>query len=148
MKVIFLADVQGKGKQGEIKNVPDGYARNYLLPKQLAEEATAGNIRAAEEKKKKERQKAADARKDAETLKNDIEKRTVEIKAKSGDKGHLFGSVTNKHIADELKQHGIHVDKRKIDLDEPIRSLGYANVPVKIHPDVQAMIKVHVVEGK
>lgn len=148
MKVIFLKDVEGKGEKGEVKNVSDGYARNFLLPKQMAQEATQGNVNAAEVKKKNDRRQAEDKRKDAETLKMDIERRTVEVKAKSGENGRLFGSVTSKQIAEELKKHGIKVDKRKIELDEPIRVLGYTNVPVKIHPDVTAVIKVHVVEGK
>lgn len=148
MKVIFLQDVEGKGKEGEVKKVSDGYARNFLFPKQLAQEATKGNMKAAEEKKQHDQKQEENERKDAQTLKTDIERRTVEIKAKSGEKGRLFGSVTSKQIAEELKQHGIKVDKRKIELDDPIRALGYTNVPVKIHPDVTAVIKVHVVEQK
>ncbi|HET7577828.1 MAG TPA: 50S ribosomal protein L9 [Bacillales bacterium] len=148
MKVIFLKDVKGKGKQGEVKNVSDGYARNYLFPKKLAEEATSGNLNALKVQQKKERQKAENEFEAAEALKEKIEKLTVEIKAKSGEGGRLFGSVTSKQIAEQLKKQKVKVDKRKIELDEPIRSLGYTKVPVKVHHDVTAVVNVHVVEGQ
>lgn len=148
MKVIFLQDVKGKGKKGEVKDVSDGYARNYLLPKRLAEEATKGNLSKLEERKKKQRQEAEQKKAEAEKLKEQIERLTVKIEAKSGENGRLFGSVTNKQIAEQLKQHQIKVDKRKIELDEPIRTLGVTKVPVKIHPDVTAIVQVQVTEGK
>lgn len=148
MKVIFLKDVKGKGKQGEVKNVSDGYARNYLFPKKLAEEATSGNLNTLKVQQKKERQKAENEREEAAALKEKIEKLTVEIPAKSGEGGRLFGSVTSKQIAEQLKKQKVKVDKRKIELDEPIRSLGYTKVPVKVHQDVTAVVNVHVVEGK
>lgn len=148
MKVIFLKDVKGQGKKGETKNVSDGYARNYLFPKKLAEEATSGNLNALEAKKRKARKQAEQERREAEKLKETIEKLTVEISTKAGEGGRLFGSVTSKQIAEELKTQGVKVDKKKIELDEPIRTLGYTNVPVKVHPDVTATVKVHVVEGK
>ena len=146
MKVIFLKDVKGKGKEGEVKNVADGYARNYLFPNKLAVEANKSNLQALKAKKRSDQKKAEEELKKAKELKASLEKTTVELKAKSGEGGRLFGSVTSKQIADELKKKGIQVDKRKIELDEPIRSLGYTNVPVKIHPDVTAVIKVHVTE--
>lgn len=148
MKVILLEDVKGKGKKGEVKNVSDGYARHYLFPKHLAEEATKGNIKAVQIRKKKDQKQVESERQGAEALKGKIEALTVEITAKSGEGGRLFGSVTSKQIAQELKQHDVKVDKRKIELDEPIRVLGFTNVPVKVHSDVTAVIKVHVVEGK
>ncbi|SFB30084.1 LSU ribosomal protein L9P [Lentibacillus halodurans] len=147
MKVIFTQDVKGKGKKGEVKNVSDGYARNYLLKNNLAQEATPGNMKALEAKKKKQQQQAEEEKKEAELLKNELADSTIEIKAKSGDGGRLFGSITSKHIADALKKdYGYKIDKRKIELDTPIRSLGYTNVPVKLHPEVTGTIKVHVVE--
>ncbi|HLS07764.1 50S ribosomal protein L9 [Lentibacillus sp.] len=147
MKVIFTQDVKGKGKKGDVKNVSDGYARNYLLKNNLAKEATPGNLKALEAKKKKQQQQAEEEKKEAELLKNELADSTVEIKAKSGDGGRLFGSITSKHIADTLKnEHGYKIDKRKIELDNPIRTLGYTNVPVKLHPEVTGTIKVHVVE--
>ncbi|GGJ89718.1 50S ribosomal protein L9 [Lentibacillus kapialis] len=147
MKVIFKQDVKGKGKQDEVKNVSDGYARNYLLKNNLAEEATPGNMKALEARQKKQQQQAEEEKKEAELLKNELADSTVEISAKSGDGGRLFGSVTSKHIADVLKKdYGYKIDKRKIELDNPIRALGYTDVPVKLHPDVTGIIKVHIVE--
>lgn len=147
MKVIFLKDVKGKGKRGEIKNVSDGYARNYLFPKNLAEEATSGNLNALKVQEKKVREHAQEELVRAEQLKETIEKLTVEVSAKSGEDGRLFGSVTSKQIAEQLKKQKIKVDKRKIELDEPIRTLGYTKVPVKLHHDVTAVVNVHVAEG-
>ena len=147
MKVIFLQDVKGKGKKGEVKNVADGYAHNFLIKKGLAVEATSANIRALEGQKKKEKKEAAEELKSAKELKKQLEEITVELSAKSGEGGRLFGSVTSKQIADALqKGHQLKVDKRKIELNDAIRSLGYTNVPVKLHPEVQATLKVHVKE--
>lgn len=147
MKVIFLKDVKGKGKEGEVKNVPDGYARNYLFPHQLAQEATHGNVKAEKHKQAKNEEKKQAEKQKALKTKEHIEALTIEMTAKSGKDGRLFGSVTNKHIAEALKTYDINVDKRKIALDEPIRSLGYAKVSVKIHPEVTAVVHVHVAES-
>lgn len=144
MKVIFLKDVKGKGQKGEVKDVSEGYARNYLLKNGLANEATKANLNSLEAKKKSERKKEAEEKQNAEALKAKIEDTTVELKAKAGDGGRLFGSVTSKQIAQELKKMGLKVDKRKIELDEPIRALGYSNVPVQVHPEIMATIKVHI----
>ncbi|AKP48984.1 MULTISPECIES: 50S ribosomal protein L9 [Bacillus] len=147
MKVIFLQDVKGKGKKGEIKNVADGYAHNFLFKKNLAIEATPANLKALEAQKKKEAELAKQELENAKKLKEVLENTTVELKAKAGEGGRLFGSVTSKQIAEELnKTHKIKLDKRKIELDDAIRSLGYTNVPVKLHPDVTAVLKVHVSE--
>ncbi|MFD2638457.1 50S ribosomal protein L9 [Piscibacillus salipiscarius] len=147
MKVIFTKDVKGKGKKGEVKNVSEGYARNYLLKNNLAVEATKGNLKQLEGQKQKEKEKEQEILNDAKILKDQLEDMTVELTAKSGDGGRLFGSVTSKHIADDLKKnHNIKIDKRKIELDDPIRNLGYTNVPVKLHPDVTATLRVHVKE--
>lgn len=147
MKVIFLKDVKGTGKKGEVKNVADGYARNYLLKNNLAEEATKGNLKALEAKQRKAEQEQQQIKEDALELKDKLADITVELTAKSGDNGRLFGSITNKQIADELaKTYGHKLDKRKIELDEPIRNLGYTNVPVKLHSEVSGTIKVHVTE--
>ncbi|HLT55806.1 MAG TPA: 50S ribosomal protein L9 [Bacillota bacterium] len=149
MKVIFLKDVKGKGKKGEVKNVSDGYARNYLLKNNLAEEATPANLKAWEARKRKNAELEQKEKEEAIQLKETLEKITVEIKAKAGDGGRLFGSITSKQIADTLaKQHGYKVDRRKMELEQPIRALGYTNVPVKLHPEVSGTIKVHVVEEK
>ncbi|MEJ9210161.1 50S ribosomal protein L9 [Bacillus smithii] len=147
MKVIFLQDVKGKGKKGEIKNVADGYAHNFLFKKNLAIEATPANLKALEAQKKKEAELAKQELENAKKLKEVLENTTVELKAKAGEGGRLFGSVTSKQIAEELnKTHKIKLDKRKIELDDAIRSLGYTNVPVKLHPEVTAVLKVHVTE--
>ncbi|UOR10788.1 50S ribosomal protein L9 [Halobacillus amylolyticus] len=148
MKVIFKADVKGKGKKGEIKNVSDGYARNYLLKNNLAVEATGGNLKAQKAKDAKQDQLAEEEEKEAGLLKQQLADIEVKLTAKSGDSGRLFGSVTSKQIAEELKKsHNIKIDKRKIELDEPIRTLGYTNVPVKLHQEVTGTIRVHI-EGK
>ena len=147
MKVIFLKDVKGQGNKGEVKNVPTGYAHNYLFKNNLAEEATPGNIKKLQTQQKKTEANEAEVKQDAEKLKEALENIKVEIKAKSGDSGQLFGSITNKQIADELKkQHKHKVDRRKIELEEPIRSLGETKVTVKLHPDVTGIINVSIVE--
>ncbi|ARK32904.1 50S ribosomal protein L9 [Halalkalibacter krulwichiae] len=148
MKVIFLADVKGKGKKGETKNVPDGYARNYLLPNNLAVEATAGNLKDLQAKNKSQQKKAEEELEQAKAYKEELEAITIEIKAKAGEGGRLFGAISTKQIAETLKKMKKKVDKRKIQLNEPIRALGYTNVPIKIHPEVIATVKVHVVEEK
>lgn len=147
MKVIFLSDVKNKGKKGEVKEVANGYAQNYLIKNGLAEEATPGNL-----KKLKEQQDAAAAAaeqklEDAKVLKEEIEQKEVEIKTKSGEDGRLFGSISSKQVVEAYeKQHGIKLDKRKIDMSQPLKSLGYHKMEVKIHQDVTATIKVHVIE--
>ncbi|MGG3622357.1 50S ribosomal protein L9 [Bacillus gobiensis] len=147
MKVIFLKDVKGKGKKGDIKNVADGYAQNFLIKNGYAVEANTSNINALEGQKNKEKKEAAQELENAKQLKNTIENLTVELSAKSGEGGKLFGSITSKQIADQLKKaSGIKLDKRKIELNDAIRSLGYTNVPVKLHHEVQATLKVHVAE--
>ncbi|MGG3925449.1 50S ribosomal protein L9 [Metabacillus fastidiosus] len=147
MKVIFLKDVKGKGKKGEVKNVADGYAHNFLLKQNLAVEATNANMKTLDAQKKKEEVIAAEELEQSKELKGTLEKLTVELTAKSGEGGRLFGSITSKQIADELnKSHKIKLDKRKIELPDAIRSLGYTNVPVKLHPEVTATVKVHVKE--
>lgn len=147
MKVVFLKDVKGKGKKGEVKEVADGYAHNFLLKNKLAVEANAAAISALEGQKKKSEKEAAEELAEAKKLKERLEQLTVELKAKSGNDGRLFGSVTTKQIAAQLeKSHGIKIDKRKMELDDAIRALGYTNVPVKLHHEVVATLKVHVTE--
>lgn len=149
MKVIFLQDVKGKGKKGDVKDVPNGYAQNYLFKNNLAKEANQGNIAAMRGKKQAKEKEEAENLQEAQKLKGYLENEDtiVEIKAKAGEDGRLFGSVPSKQIAQGLKkQYDIKVDKRKIELKEPIRSMGFTDVPVKLHPEVTANIKVHVVE--
>ncbi|SDI58453.1 MULTISPECIES: 50S ribosomal protein L9 [Alteribacillus] len=146
MKVIFNQDVKGKGKKGEVKNVSEGYARNYLFPNNLAVEATKGNLKNLEAKQESENKKAQQQLEEAKEYKEKLEKTKVEIKAKAGDGGRLFGAVSTKQIAETLKSMNLKVDKRKIELDNPIRTLGVTKVPIKIHPQVTATVDVHVKE--
>lgn len=147
MKVIFNKDVKGKGKKGEIKNVSDGYARNYLLKHNLAVEATKANVDAQKAKDKKEEEKAQQEVEEAKQLKEDLKNIEVKLSAKSGGSGRLFGSIPSKQISEQLKKdHDISIDKRKIEMDDPIRTLGYTEVPVKLHPEVTGTIRVHVSE--
>lgn len=145
MIVILTKDVKGTGKAGEVVKVSDGYARNMLLPKGLAKEATEGNVRNLEKQKaiaaeKLEAQKEA-AKKQAEEMSG----MTVVIKSKGGENGKLFGSITSKDIAEALeKQENIKVDKKKIDLPAPIKQTGDTEVTVKLFPEVSATLKVTV----
>ena len=147
MKVILLKDVKGQGVKGDILNVSVGYARNFLLKNNLAEEATKGNVQVLKAKQRSEEQSEQRELDKAEKLKESLANITVELKAKAGEAGRLFGSITNKQIAETLqKEHGHKIDRRKIDLDQPIRALGQTTVPVKLHPEVTGSIKVHVSE--
>ncbi|ENM30486.1 50S ribosomal protein L9 [Staphylococcus aureus] len=147
MKVIFTQDVKGKGKKGEIKEVPVGYANNFLLKKNYAVEATPGNLKQLELQKKRAKQERQQEIEDAKALKETLSNIEVEVSAKTGEGGKLFGSVSTKQIAEALKaQHDIKIDKRKMDLPNGIHSLGYTNVPVKLDKEVEGTIRVHTVE--
>jgi large subunit ribosomal protein L9 len=147
MKVILLEDVKGHGKKGQVVNASDGYARNYLLPNKLAIEATSQNLKALKTKQKAEESRKKAELEEAKKLAEAISKLTVTIKAKSGENGKLFGSVTNKEIADNLKsQHKIDIDRKKIVLSDPIRSLGRFQMEVKVYPEVSATLSVVVEE--
>lgn len=146
MKVIFIKSMKGTGSEGEVKEVSEGYARNYLFPKNIAVPANKASLKQLEAQKKKVLEHAEEERREAEELKNRIEKITIELKAKSGEGGRLFGSITSKQIAQAFRKQDIAIDKRKIDLPEPIRALGFTDVPLKLHPQVTARVKVHVTE--
>ncbi|KRL10814.1 50S ribosomal protein L9 [Levilactobacillus zymae DSM 19395] len=149
VKVIFTKDVRGKGKRGEIKNVPDGYAQNFLIKRGLAKEANQSAMSQLSAERKAEERREAEALAEANKLKTHLEddKTVVEILAKAGDDGRLFGSIPSKQIVQALdKQFNLKLDKHKVELPEPIRSLGYTNVPVKLHADVTAKIRVHVAQ--
>jgi large subunit ribosomal protein L9 len=149
MKVIFLKDVKGKGKKGEVKNVADGYAHNFLIKQGLAKEANNANISTLDALKKKEEKAAAEELAEAQKLKEVLDQITVELTAKAGEGGRLFGSITTKQIAEELqKKHGIKIDKRKMELEDAIRTLGHTKVPVKLHHEVVATLTVFVTEVK
>lgn len=147
MKVIFTQDVKGKGKKGEVKEVPVGYANNFLLKKNYAVEATPGNLKQLELQKKRAKQERQQEIEDAKALKETLSNIEVEVSAKTGEGGKLFGSVSTKQIAEALKaQYEIKIDKRKMDLPNGIHSLGYTNVPVKLDKEVEGTIRVHTVE--
>lgn len=147
MKVILQQDVKGQGKKGDIVNVSDGYARNFLLPRKLAVEATTEALNEAK-RRQKAKEKAIEQEKQmlretAETLKSKVTK----IKAKAGENGKLFGSVTSMEIAEEVKkQHGIDIDRRKIVLDEPIKQYGSYELTAKLGYDINATLMVIVTE--
>lgn len=150
MKVIFLADVKGKGKKGEIKEVPTGYAQNFLIKKNLAKEANAQAIGELRGKQKSEEKAHAELLAKAQKIKAKLEEEAtvVQFTEKIGPDGRTFGSITNKKIAEELeKQFGIKIDKRHIQVSSPIRSTGLIDVPVKIYQDVTGVINIRVNEG-
>lgn len=147
MKVIFLQDVKGKGKKGEIKEVPSGYAQNFLIKKNLAKEATNQAIGELKGKQKSEEKAAAELLAQAKEVKALLEKEEtlVEFSEKVGPDGRTFGSITAKKIAEELeKQFGITLDKRHIKLEHPLRAIGLIDVPVKLHKAVDATISIRV----
>ena len=147
MKVILLRDVKDLGKKGDLVNAKSGYARNFLIPKGDALEATPGNL----EKWKKEQAELAEERKEehseALALKEKIEAISINIQGKAGEGGRLFGSITSKDIADRLKKdHGIVIDRRKIELKDNIKALGTTNVDVRVYPEITANLTVNVKE--
>lgn len=146
MRVIFLKDVKGKGKKGEIKEIADGYASNFLIPSGLAKIANSTSIKEANVFKESEEKRKATELKQAQDLAANLEKLTVSIISKTGENGKLFGAITSKQIADALLVEKIKIDKRKIILDEPIKTVGITQVKIKIHPEVSATVKVHVKE--
>lgn len=150
MKVVFLTDVKGKGKKGEIKEVPTGYAQNFLIKKNLAKEATSQAIGELKGKQKSEDKAKAELLAEAKALKAELEKDNVVVQfvEKVGPDGRTFGSITAKKIAEELqKQFGLKIDKRHIQLDHPIRAVGLIDVPVKLHKDVDGLINLKVQEA-
>ena len=146
MQVILLKDVKGQGKAGQVVKVSDGYARNMLLPKKLAMEATPANMKVLEKQRAQiEAQRAID-KQVAEDIKAKVEAKTVKVVTKAGENGRLFGAITSKDIADAIqKEFLVELDKKKIDLDAPIKQVGLSEVTLKLFPGVQAKCKVDVV---
>ena len=143
MKVILLQDVKGSGKKGDVANVSDGYARNFLFPKGLAKEATTSAVHEIEVKKESLRLKEKQQRERAQELASGIEEMSVTIYAKTGESDRLFGSISTADIAKALKkEYDIDVDKKKISLDEHIKSLGEYEAKVKLYAGVAANLKV------
>ena len=146
MKVILRVDHESLGKAGEVHNVKAGYARNYLIPKKIAVEATPGNIQLLEREKKLDVVRQNKDKKLAVVQAAELEKVSLTATVQVGEEDKVFGSVTAQDIADLLKEKGFEIDKKKISLDEPIKALGVYNVSIKLHQDVDATIKVWVVK--
>ncbi|NMB02854.1 MAG: 50S ribosomal protein L9 [Firmicutes bacterium] len=145
MKVILQKDVKNIGKKGDVVEVAEGYGRNFLLPRGLAVEASSGNLRQVAQQKQVESAKAERELKDAEQIGAKIKGQKLQVKAKVGEGGKLFGSITTQEVADQLrKQFSVEIDKRKIELKEPIKSLGTHSIVVKVHPKVHVPVTVNV----
>jgi len=146
MKVILLKDVKSMGKKGDIVNASDGYARNYLFPRGLAQEASEGNLHILNNKKEAERRQKLAEIEAAQKLAESLKGKEIKLTVKSGENGRLFGSITGKDIADELnKKFEVNVDKKKI-VVETIRQLGTYDVEVKLYPEISTKIKLVVSE--
>jgi len=145
MQVILREDVKALGKMGDVVNVKDGYARNFLIPKGIAVEADPRNIKTLEHEKRKIQEAANRAKTSAEELASKLSSVKIAISAKAGEEDKLFGSVTAMDIADALKKEGFDIDKKKISLGEPIKRLGNYAVNIKVHPEFSAQIIVDVI---
>lgn len=146
MKVILLKDIKGTGRKGDIINASDGHARNYLIPRGLAKEATPGNLREQKHIEANQKKLQEEALAQAKKLSEKIGKLKIKIKAKAGEGGRLFGSITTQDVADEIaKLSEIEIDKKKINM-EPVKSLGTYQVQIKLHPGVTAETKLYVEE--
>lgn len=146
MKVVLTKDVKKLGSKGEVVEATDGYARNYLLPRGLAVEATQQKIKELKEKEAKQNRLENEKRADAKNLKSKLEAEKFVLKVKAGDNGRLFGSVNTKDIAEAAASAGYDIDKRKIDLDDSLKSLGMHKVVVKIYDDITADLKINIKE--
>jgi large subunit ribosomal protein L9 len=142
MEVILKEDVVKLGSRGEVVKVAEGYGRNYLIPQKLAIEATAANRAVIEQMKASAVRRVASEKGDAQALGQQVEAVTLSFTRKSGERDQLFGSVTSADIASELEHKGVQIDRRKIQLDEPLKHVGEFNVPVKLHKDVTVQLKV------
>lgn len=145
MKVILTEEIRGLGTRGDVVTVKDGYARNYLIPKNLAQEATKGNLNAIEHQRRKWALLAQEEKNAAQKAADRVKGVKIQIEKRVGENGHLFGSVTANEIADALMEKGIEVDKRRIELSSPIKNIGMHDVEVRLHREVSASIQVEVV---
>ncbi len=146
MKLILKQDVEKLGAAGEIVTVKDGYGRNFLVPQGLAVFATDGAIRAAKEEQRQKSRKVEATRAQAEELASQLEGTTLTVTAKAGDDGKIFGTVTNQNLADLLTEKGFDIDRRKINLDSDVKSLGEFTATVDLHHDIKATVKFWVVK--
>lgn len=144
MEVILKEDVPKLGHRGDVVRVAEGYGRNYLLPRRLAIEATAGNKAVIEQMKQSAVRRSAIEKADSEALAKQLDGVTLTFARKAGEKDHLFGSVTSADIAEGLEQKGFNIDRRKIQLHEPLKSIGEFDVPIRLHRDVTSRVKVFV----
>ena len=144
MKVILIDEIRGLGSRGDVVTVKDGYARNFLIPKKLAREATAGNLKSVEQERKKWDVLAQQERTVAQKAADSVKGMKIVINKRTGDHGNLFGSVTANDIADALLAKGVDVDKRRIELAHPIKTIGLHEIDVRLHKDVTAHIQVEV----
>ena len=145
MQVILRQNVSNLGEIGEIVTVKNGYARNYLIPRQLAYVATKGAIQALETEKKQYAVKMEKAKANAEVVAGQLADLQISIAMQVGEEGRLFGSVTSQMVADELELRGFNIDKRDVMIDEPIKTLGVFELKVKLHPEITAPLKVWVI---
>ena len=145
MKVILLDDVVKLGRRGEVRDVSDGYARNFLIPKKLALSATGGNLKNLDQLKKQQEAKAERVKADADGVRARVESLVYEERRQASEEGKLFGSVTAQDVADFLKTNGVTVERRRIALDDPIKALGEHTVTVRLHSEVTAQLRVNVV---
>ena len=149
MKVILLQDVKGVGKKDTIVNAADGYARNFLFPQKLAVEATPGAMKGIEKMRKAEADREADRRGQATETAAKLRGKAINMQVKCGAQGRLYGSITSAEVAVALKeQHGVDIDKRKIDLAETIRTVGESECVVKLYPEISAKMTVRVTGGE
>lgn len=148
MKVILLKDVKGTGKKGEVVEVNDGYARNFLIKKGMAQEGTAQNLYVIEQRKKAYEAKVAQERAEAQAIAKQLATKTIKISAKGGENnGKMFGSVTNEMISSALLEQGFSIDKKKIEIKESIRDFGQFEVLLRLYPEVSQILKIEVVRA-
>jgi large subunit ribosomal protein L9 len=148
MKMILLQDVKGTGKKGDVVNIAEGYARNFLIPQKMGVEATKGNIKELQRQKDADTNKKAQALEYAKAMEQRLKDLTVTLPAKTGEAGRLFGALTNKDIGDVLeKDHGVVIDRRKIEVKNAIKTLGEHEALIKLHPEISVSIRVQVTEA-
>ncbi|MGI6345461.1 MAG: 50S ribosomal protein L9 [Bacillota bacterium] len=146
MKVILMTDIKGLGMKGDVVNVSDGYARNYLLPRKYAQEATDAALKTVHTERQAKQDRQAREEQAAVQLAKKLEGLVITIAAKAGEGGKLYGSITSKDIASSLSRQRLNVDRRKIDLKEPLRALGTYQVPIKVYQDIVPSITVKIVD--
>lgn len=146
MEVIFIKDLKNQGKKGEIKNVKDGYAENFLIKQGYAVLKTKESLAKLQCEQRNKAAQDAENKKNAENLKKDLDKVVIDFKVKTGEGDKVFGSISVKQIKDELQNKGFKIDKSQIEIPNPIAALGFHNVNIKLYPSITAVIKVHVIK--